>query len=528
MIPSTTSGLTRTPRAALLLLAACLLPLSLALAGPPAAAPAAPAPAAAAPAPVAKAAPAAAPTAKSAPAPVAAPVPAAALGAGAAGAPVPAAAPAPTASVLPDEMLAQLQLSDPSWAQLQPQDQVGAIRTRLNGLPKGDLNQYPLLLTVAWLLDQRVPNARLEAAETYMKLQSQVMTTGGFKYAGQAQLRASELFAELHRSSPEAGFAKRSRKAVDMLVRGEQRLSGAVPLWKRENDGRWAPVDDAYVYSLWRWDQLNKDNRVYQIIDRLVRLTGGQPAKPDAKDQKSGVSQVLALLLLALTLNILTFPLSRKSYRSMREMQRIQPLLQDVQKRYKDNPQKSQEEMMRLYREHGVNPMAGCLPMLIQMPIFIFVYQGVWSYTYNFHGSHVLWIKSLADSDVPLLILYGCSMFFSQKIMMAGQPVTDPAQAQQQKTMSVMMPVMFTYMMYLWRLPSAFYFYWMAFNVFSTSGQLLNRRAMAQAEAAAGLTPVLAPPPSVAPQSGASGGKGTPPAALRPAGRAAKGKRKHP
>jgi len=103
--------------------------------------------------------------------------------------------------------------------------------------------------------------------------------------------------------------------------------------------------------------------------------------------------------------------------------------------------------------------------MLIQMPILFWVYAGIRGYAYQFLlGGQFLWIK-LANDDLILLILYGISMFVQQRLMRPASP-TDPQQEQMQKMMQYM-PLLFVYMMWQWHLPSAFYFYWMAFNVMS-------------------------------------------------------------
>jgi len=414
-----------------------------------------------------------APTALAQPSPVAPAAASPATPASSAVAPAPAKG-APLADPLfPPEMLADLKLADPAWAQLAPAEQVRAIRNRLEQLGRNDPAVPALQWTIAWLYDRRIPENALEAASEYHRMQSHLMAAEPYRFAGQALLRGADIYLAQHKQRPEGGYAKRARQSLNGVAMAEQRSRGNVPLWEPKG-ATWVPSADPYGYVLARIDGMCRDQTMYRVIHFLVRLTGGIP----------GWSQVLALLTLALLLNVATYPLSRKSYRSMREMQRVQPLLQEAQRRHKDNPQRQQQEIMAIYKEHGVNPFAGCLPMFIQMPVFIFVYQGIQAYTLHFHKVHFLWMRSLAEPDTVLLVLYGLSMYVSQKLMMSGQPTpTDPAQAQTQRTMSWMMPLMFTYMMYMWRLPSAFYFYWMAFNVFSTTGQMLSKRSLAAAEA---------------------------------------------
>jgi YidC/Oxa1 family membrane protein insertase len=409
-------------------------------------------------------------------------------------------------ALFPPEMVAELQINDPAWADLRPEEQVTYINQKLATLGKDPHLVPPLQLTLGYAYERQGPASAKAAADAYYGLWRFANGAEPYRFAGQALLHAADLYLAAGAANPQLGGAKLARRALDGIVMAEQRAKEgqSLPLWSY-NQGQWQAAPDPYLLALTRIDQITRSFFMYRVIDFLVHLTGNRP----------GWSHVAALLLLALALNIATYPLSRMSYRSMREMQRIQPLVQEVQKKYKDNPQRQQQELMAVYKEHGVNPLAGCLPMLIQMPVFIFVYGGIRAYTLHFYGASVLWIHSLAKPDWPLLIMYAISMFISQKIMMAGQATSgDPQQQQMQKTMSWMMPIMFTYMMSVAKLPSAFYFYWMAFNVLTTTSQWLNRRAAMAREAAAPAL-VVAPPPA---ESG-------PPAPLRPAGRA-KGKGK--
>ena len=83
----------------------------------------------------------------------------------------------------------------------------------------------------------------------------------------------------------------------------------------------------------------------------------------------------LAIILLTILIRIVLYPLMKKQMVSMQETQKIQPLMQEIQKKYKDDKERLNQEVMRLYKEHGVNPMGGCLPLLIQMPILILFFR---------------------------------------------------------------------------------------------------------------------------------------------------------
>jgi len=149
------------------------------------------------------------------------------------------------------------------------------------------------------------------------------------------------------------------------------------------------------------------------------------------------------------------------------EMQAIQPKLQDLQARYKNDPQRQQQEMMRLYKEHGVNPLGGCWPMLLPMPILLaifFVLQG----TIEIRGVPFLWFPDLARSDPFFIIpiVSGLSMFALSRLSQRGLPPNPQAQM-----MTYMMPVMMT--IFGFSFASGLNLYWTASNLASLPQQWL-------------------------------------------------------
>ncbi|MCX7599232.1 MAG: YidC/Oxa1 family membrane protein insertase, partial [Armatimonadetes bacterium] len=141
--------------------------------------------------------------------------------------------------------------------------------------------------------------------------------------------------------------------------------------------------------------------------------------------------------------------------------------------------------------EHGVNPFGGCWPMLIQMPILIFVYQGIRGYIVRFSQSQFLWVRNMALPDLPLLIGYTASMVVFQQMANRMQPMpTDERQRQQQQMMTWMMPLMFFF--FFKTLPSAFILYWLASNLFYFGEQWLFRYQVRRREAR-GETPTKRP-----------------------------------
>jgi YidC/Oxa1 family membrane protein insertase len=172
----------------------------------------------------------------------------------------------------------------------------------------------------------------------------------------------------------------------------------------------------------------------------------------------------VAIILLTIVARTLMFPLTLKSMKSMKKMQVLAPEIKEIQEKYKDDQQEASRKMMELYRERGINPMGGCFPMLLQMPIFFALYRMLW-YAYELRGAPFLWVDDLsqpdqlftfpwADSDITFLhyvgalnilpLLGAAALLISQKLM----PTSGPSQNPQQKLIMTLMPVMFTVFLY--------------------------------------------------------------------------------
>lgn len=200
---------------------------------------------------------------------------------------------------------------------------------------------------------------------------------------------------------------------------------------------------------------------------------------------------VIALFFLALLVKLITMPLTTMAFSGMRDMQRIQPLLKELQEKYKDDRQKQAEEQMRIMKEHNVKPASGCLPMLIQLPVFIIVYQAVQVYLFQFSSAHFLWIGNLASPDWILLILYAVSLVITQKL--TATPSADPQQQMIQNQMTYFMPIFMV--LVLQTIASAFVLYWFFLNVMSSLHQYYLMQRFKQEEAAKGLTIAAQPTP---------------------------------
>jgi YidC/Oxa1 family membrane protein insertase len=172
----------------------------------------------------------------------------------------------------------------------------------------------------------------------------------------------------------------------------------------------------------------------------------------------------VAIILLTVIVKMLLYPLSAASFKSMAKMRKLQPEMQRLKERHGDDRQKFSQAMMDLYKKEGANPLGGCLPMLLQMPVFLALYWTLMESVELRQAPFALWIKDLSIMDpyFVLPILMGISMFLTQ--MMQPEP-PDPVQAKVMK----LMPVMFTFF-FLW-FPSGLVLYWLVNNIISVLQQ---------------------------------------------------------
>jgi len=219
----------------------------------------------------------------------------------------------------------------------------------------------------------------------------------------------------------------------------------------------------------------------------------------------------VAIILLTILIRLILYPLMQKQMVSMREMQKIQPLMKAVQDKYKNDKERLNKELMALYKEHKVNPMSGCLPLLIQMPILILLFQTLRVFEYldpvtNNVAGGFLWIANqytvmengelitkaglaLSERLIPfgffgiehigiLPFLVAGSMFVQQKMTSTGgAPGKDGgSSAQTQKMMTIMMPLMIGFMSF--SLPSGLSLYWFTSTLLGIGQQYLINKKM--------------------------------------------------
>jgi YidC/Oxa1 family membrane protein insertase len=188
----------------------------------------------------------------------------------------------------------------------------------------------------------------------------------------------------------------------------------------------------------------------------------------------------VAIIILTILIKVLLWPLGTKSYKSMNAMKKLQPLMQEIRQKYKDDKKKMNEEVMALYRTYKINPMGGCLPMVVQIPVFFALYRMLYSAIELRHAPFFGWIQDLSAPDrlfrfgfevpfmeapygIPVLTLVmGATMLLQQKM---SPPMGDPTQAK----MMMLMPVVFTVIFI--NFSSGLVLYWLTNNILSIAQQ---------------------------------------------------------
>jgi len=190
----------------------------------------------------------------------------------------------------------------------------------------------------------------------------------------------------------------------------------------------------------------------------------------------------ICIILICLMVYSVLYPLTAKSLASMKRMQAFQPEIEKLRAQYKDQPQKLNKEIMELYRENKINPLGGCLPMFLQIPVFFALYQALMR-SIELKGANFLWIKDLSEPDklfildksfpvigneiniLPLIMVV--AMFFQQKLSMKSSGSS--TMQEQQKMMMFMFPLLFGFLFY--HFPSGLTLYWVSYTILSIISQ---------------------------------------------------------
>jgi YidC/Oxa1 family membrane protein insertase len=326
---------------------------------------------------------------------------------------------------------------------------------------------------------------------TYLKL---LDTEAQEKKLPAADLEAKKIEAVvlLADTQLKAGIARndtgRIRNAYNNLVSFENRLLDS-PTWSTTVSISDVSGDPRFGWSSWSGHELYKkvvseiSSRAkkdliwgaipggYAFIDFLVQLAGGE--------KNGGVSYAFAAFILALIVRAIVFPLAQKQLMFGRQMMQLSPLVNEIKDKFKD-PNEQQRKVMELYRDYGVNPMAGCFPMFVQLPLFLTVYQCMLLYQFEFQKGTFLWVNpnvakqfpagvvapNMGQLDPALIVIYGVMMIVSTLL----QPVNDPSTAKQQRLMGIGIAIFFTVTMFfgLFPVPGAFVLYWIFLLILST------------------------------------------------------------
>ncbi|MFQ3611417.1 MAG: membrane protein insertase YidC [Fimbriimonadales bacterium] len=301
---------------------------------------------------------------------------------------------------------------------------------------------------------------------------------------------AEEVVQEIEKLRVEKDYAEALRRAQELTTRFGGTENGALGLLleakifyedkqdAREAYNRLRKLEEFYPHTKIYQEQgkplieqvcaeIDEQNRTlttYRFIDTLVGLLG-----------RNNASYILAIFLIALGVRLILFPLTNKQFASMRKMLQVAPKLQELQQKY--TGQELMQRQMALYKKYGINPMSGCLFALIPIPFLILMYNMFLVYQVQFRNAEFLWMNStvgarfpgflagnLAQFDVILTALYALSMYLTSRLT-----ITDPSQAQMQKTMALFTTAMLAIFSWQFRFPAAFILYWMLTNVFYTA-----------------------------------------------------------
>ena len=309
--------------------------------------------------------------------------------------------------------------------------------------------------------------------------------------ADEKKLEAAIITADTQlKAGIERNDSGRIRAAYFTLIPFHKRL-GEAPVWNEtfgvsdvSSNPKFGWKDwtggKLYDFSITTLSEHNKHDLIwgfipggYAFIDALVHLTGAHP----------DYSYAVAALILALIVRGAIYPLAQKQFLFSRQMSQLAPLVAEIKDKYKDDTNNQNLKVMELYKEYGVNPAAGCGPALVQMPLFLTVYQCMLLYQFEFIKGTFLWVNpetsrithgitapNLGQLDAVLIVIYGITMTISTLLT----PVTDPTQKKQQRLIGVGMSLFITVTMFfgLFPVPGAFVLYWIFLNILATAQAL--------------------------------------------------------
>ncbi|MCL4473816.1 MAG: YidC/Oxa1 family membrane protein insertase [Actinobacteria bacterium] len=250
------------------------------------------------------------------------------------------------------------------------------------------------------------------------------------------------------------------------------------------------------------------------MYDRLSFIVDPLRSLLEGIHSSLGVSWAISIIILTIIVRIILIPLTVKQFTSMRAMQKLQPKIKELQAQYKDDKQKLNEEMMKFYKENKVNPFGSCLPLIIQMPIFISLYYMIKIHPFPDNNAF-LWIsggdatQGINASSQLLVLFYMATQLFSSLLLTT-------AVDKSQKIMMILMPLGIGVFFLFGSFPAAVLIYWVTTNIWTIGQQLVVKRIIAIREAREEPMEVIAAPsvsakltetkPAAAKKTGGKGG----------------------
>ncbi|MFN4033578.1 MAG: membrane protein insertase YidC [Fimbriimonadales bacterium] len=310
-----------------------------------------------------------------------------------------------------------------------------------------------------------------------------------------------QIVAEIEQLRAEKDYVEASRRAQELATRYRGAEFGALGILLEAKIYYEDKQDAREAYNrLRQLEELYPNTQVYKeqglpLLEQVARKIDqemGQLPSYRALDAIMNLFQfagdgrfILGIFFIAAVIRLIQVPLVNRQFASMRKMLQLQPKLQELQQKY--TGQELMQRQMALYKKYGVNPMSGCLYALLPIPFLILVYNAFLIYQVQFRAGHFLWINPdmaarfpglvgahLGQFDAPLVLLYAASMYLTSRLT-----ITDPSQAQMQKTMAVFTTLMLLVFSWQFRFPAAFILYWLLTNVFYTVHYKLYMRTPA-------------------------------------------------
>ena len=230
------------------------------------------------------------------------------------------------------------------------------------------------------------------------------------------------------------------------------------------------------------------------ILGSLLRLVYDFVSTTMATEPESISFYAIAIILTTIVFKLILLPINLKQTRSTQKMSEVQPLMKEIQTKYKNDPQTMQTKMQELYKEHKYNPASGCLILLVQMPIifaFFAVFRDPQSYAFSDPGlyesmaKNFLWIANLENPD-PFLwglpLLAAGTTFLQSKTMSTGTASKDPQAQSTQKMMTYMLPIMI--FMASRGFAAGLALYWVISNIFTIGQQVVTNRSLMKVKGA--------------------------------------------